>query len=78
VGGRDGDLSGQALESARVWDLPEVAPPIGIAVSEPGSCRLAGRQADAMIATEPRAELGQMFAEAGGSGKPRIGQLAVS
>jgi alkanesulfonate monooxygenase SsuD/methylene tetrahydromethanopterin reductase-like flavin-dependent oxidoreductase (luciferase family) len=28
------------VESARVWDLPEVAPPIGIAVSGPGSCRL--------------------------------------
>jgi G6PDH family F420-dependent oxidoreductase len=66
------------VESAKLWDLPEVAPPIGIAVSGPGSCRLAGRQADAMIATEPRAELGQMFEEAGGSGKPRIGQLAVS
>jgi G6PDH family F420-dependent oxidoreductase len=45
------------VESAKVWDLPEVAPPIGIAVSGPEGCRLAGRQADAMIATEPRAEL---------------------
>jgi G6PDH family F420-dependent oxidoreductase len=66
------------VESARVWDLPEVAPPIGIAVSGPEGCRLAGRQADAMIATEPRAELGQLFDDAGGSGKPRIGQLALS
>ena len=66
------------VESARVWDLPETAPPIGIAVSGPGSCRLAGRHADAMIATEPRAELGQLFDSAGGSGKPRIGQIAVS
>jgi hypothetical protein len=31
-----------------------------------------------MIATEPRAELGQMFDDAGGSGKPRIGQIALS
>jgi G6PDH family F420-dependent oxidoreductase len=67
-----------AVESARVWDLPETPPPIGIAVSGPGSCRLAGRKADVMIGTEPRAELGQMFDEAGGSGKPRIGQIAVS
>ena len=66
------------VESAKLWDLPEVAPPIGIAVSGPGSCRLAGRQADAMIATEPRAELGKMFDDAGGSGKPRIGQIALS
>src|SRR5918999_3258973 len=66
------------VESAKVWDLPEVAPPIGIAVSGPGSCRLAGRHADAMIATEPRTELGRMFDGAGGSGKPRIGQIALS
>jgi G6PDH family F420-dependent oxidoreductase len=31
-----------------------------------------------MIATEPRAELGRMFEDAGGSGKPRIGQIALS
>jgi G6PDH family F420-dependent oxidoreductase len=66
------------VESAKVWDLPDTAPPIGIAVSGPASCRLAGRHADVMIATEPRAELGQMFDAAGGSGKPRIGQIALS
>jgi G6PDH family F420-dependent oxidoreductase len=66
------------VEDARVWDLPDTAPPIGIAVSGSGSCRLAGRQADAMIAVEPRAELGRMFDDAGGSGKPRIGQIALS
>jgi G6PDH family F420-dependent oxidoreductase len=66
------------VESAKVWDLPEIAPPIGIAVSGPASCRLAGRLADAMIATQPRAELGQMFDAAGGAGKPRIGQIALS
>ena len=35
------------VESARVWDLPDTAPPIGIAASGSGSCRLAGRHADA-------------------------------
>ena len=59
-------------------DLPDTFPPIGIAVSGPESCRLAGRHTDAMIAVEPRAELGQRFVEAGGSGKPRIGQIALS
>ncbi len=54
------------VESAKVWDLPDTAPPIGIAASGPASCRLAGRHADAMIATEPRPELGQMFDDAGG------------
>jgi G6PDH family F420-dependent oxidoreductase len=47
-------------------------------VSGGSSCRLAGRHADAMIAVEPKAELGRMFDEAGGSDKPRIGQIALS
>ena len=66
------------VESAKVWDPPETAPPIGIAVSGPSACRLAGRHADAMIATQPKPELGEMFDEAGGSGKPRIGQIAMA
>jgi G6PDH family F420-dependent oxidoreductase len=66
------------VESAKVWDLPEAAPPIGIAVSGPSSCRLAGEHADIMIAVKPDADLGTMFDDAGGSGKPRIGQIALS
>ncbi len=66
------------VESARIWDLPEISPRIGIATSGPRSCRLAGRHADVLIAVEPQAKLGQMFDEAGGSGKPRIGQIALS
>ncbi len=65
------------VETARLWDLPDERVPVGIAVSGPDSCRLAGEYADAMIAVEPKAELGDMFDSAGGSGKPRIGQLAV-
>jgi G6PDH family F420-dependent oxidoreductase len=66
------------VESAKIWDLPETAPPIGIAVWGPSSCRLAGRQADVMIAVEAKAELGEMFDRAGGTGKPRVGQIALS
>ncbi|HEV7526572.1 MAG TPA: LLM class F420-dependent oxidoreductase [Acidimicrobiia bacterium] len=66
------------VESAKVWDLPAELPPIGIAVSGPASCRLAAKYADLMIAVEPRAALGRMFDEAGGNGKPRVGQIAVS
>ena len=66
------------VESAKVWDLPDVPPPIGIAVSGPASCHLAGRHADVMVAVEPRPELGHMFDDAGGAGKPRVGQIALS
>ncbi len=66
------------FDSAKLWDLPETVPPVGIAVSGRSSAQLAGTLADLMIAVEPEAQLGQLFDGAGGSGKPRYGQLAVS
>jgi G6PDH family F420-dependent oxidoreductase len=66
------------VETAKLWDLPDERVPIGIAVSGPSSCRLAGRKADLMIAVEPKSELGEMFDEAGGAGKPRVGQIALA
>jgi G6PDH family F420-dependent oxidoreductase len=66
------------VEQAKLWDLPTARVPIGIAVSGQDSCTLAGRSADLMIAVEPKPELGEMFEAAGGNGKPRVGQLALS
>jgi G6PDH family F420-dependent oxidoreductase len=66
------------VEQARLWDLPDRRLPIGIAVSGRESCALAGKHADMMIATEPKPELGEMFDAAGGAGKPRVGQIALS
>jgi G6PDH family F420-dependent oxidoreductase len=66
------------VEQAKLWDLPETRVPIGVAVSGKESCGLAGEKADVMIATEPKAELGEMFDAAGGAGKPRVGQIAVA
>jgi G6PDH family F420-dependent oxidoreductase len=66
------------VESARLWDLPDERVPIGLAVSGPDSCRLAGEKADLMIAVEPEAELGELFDRAGGSGKSRVGQIALA
>jgi len=66
------------VESARLWDLPEQRVPIGIAVSGPDSCRLAGEKGDVLVAVEPKKELVEMFDEAGGSGKPRVGQVAIA
>ncbi len=65
------------VETARLWDKPDTRVPIGIAVSGEQSCRLAGRHGDLMIAVEPKPELGEMFDAAGGSGKPRVGQVPV-
>jgi G6PDH family F420-dependent oxidoreductase len=81
-GNRDGRVSYRGryfdVESAKVWDLPDERVPIGIAVSGPDSCKLAGHKADLMIAVEPEAELTQMFDQAGGAGKPKVGQIAIA
>ena len=66
------------VDSAKLWDLPDEAVRIGLAVSGRQSCTLAGEHADLMIATEPKPELGEMFDAAGGRGKPRIGQLGIA
>jgi G6PDH family F420-dependent oxidoreductase len=65
------------VDSAKIWDVPETLPDLGIAVSGKQSCDLAGELADVMVAVEPKAELGEMFDAAGGAGKPRVGQLPV-
>jgi G6PDH family F420-dependent oxidoreductase len=65
------------VDSAKLWDLGDEAPKIGLAVSGQQSAGLAGELADAMIAVEPEGELGEMFDRAGGSGKPRIGQVPI-
>ena len=43
------------LEDARVWDLPEVAPEIAVAISGPKSAAIAAELGDAIFATEPDA-----------------------
>jgi G6PDH family F420-dependent oxidoreductase len=66
------------VERARLYDLPDKPPPIGVAVSGPGSVRLAAEQADCMISVEPAPELVNRFNEAGGEAKPKYGQLPIS
>ncbi|MBT2442935.1 LLM class F420-dependent oxidoreductase [Streptomyces sp. ISL-36] len=65
------------VDKAKLWDVPDTPPPIGVAVSGPRSCEIAGHHADLVIATEPKQELLDSFDEHGGAGKPRIGQLPV-
>ncbi|HEY2770886.1 MAG TPA: TIGR03557 family F420-dependent LLM class oxidoreductase [Solirubrobacteraceae bacterium] len=66
------------VETAKLWDLPGERVPIGIAVSGDDSCALAGKKADLMVAVEPKSELVEKFEVAGGQGKPRVGQVALS
>jgi G6PDH family F420-dependent oxidoreductase len=78
-GGGYVDIAGQhfRVDSAKLWDVGEPPPQIGIAISGRQSAALAGEKADAMIAVEPDAVLGKLFDQAGGRGKRRIGQVPI-
>ncbi|WP_333767322.1 LLM class F420-dependent oxidoreductase [Streptomyces sp. IBSBF 2435] len=79
LAGEELDHGGPHFEArgARLWDLPDEPPPLGVAVSGEQSCAIAGRLADLVIATEPKSELLAAFDRHGGAGKPRVGQLPV-
>jgi len=66
------------VDSAKLWDIGEKPPRIGLATSGAQSATLAGELADFLIAVEPDSELGRHFDAAGGSGKPRVGQVPIS
>ena len=65
------------VDRAKLYDLPDRPVPIGIAVSGPDSVQLAAEHADCMIATEPEGSLVEGFDRAGGSGRPKYGQVPV-
>jgi G6PDH family F420-dependent oxidoreductase len=65
------------VDSARLYDLPENRVPVAIAASGKQSAKLAAEHGDALIAVEPEASVVADFDAAGGSGKPRYGQVAV-
>ena len=65
------------VEQARIYTLPDEPPPIAVAAAQPKAAQLAGRLGDALIGVSPQAELLAEFDQAGGSGKPRYGQVTV-
>jgi G6PDH family F420-dependent oxidoreductase len=65
------------VRAARLWDVPDTPPPVGVAVSGDRSCAIAGRLGDLIIAVEPEPGLLDAFDRYGGAGKPRVGQLPV-
>jgi coenzyme F420-dependent glucose-6-phosphate dehydrogenase len=65
------------VENARLYTLPEQAPPLLIATGGPRSAEFAARFGDGLIATGPEANLVRAFEAAGGRGKPRYGSVTV-
>jgi G6PDH family F420-dependent oxidoreductase len=66
-----------SLEDARVFDLPEKLPAIAVAAGGPKAAELAATHGSGLFATEPRADLVETFAAAGGSG-PKYVEIAVA
>lgn len=64
-------------DAAKLYDLPDERVPVAIAASGKRSAELAAEHGDALVAVEPEAAVVQAFQAAGGSGKPRYGQVAV-
>ena len=64
------------VESAKLYDLPDVLPPIGIAGSGRQSAALAADLGDFLIGTEPKPELKQGYVDQGGTGE-LVGQFPV-
>src|SRR4051794_33294788 len=59
------------VEDARIYTLPDVPPPVHVAVSGSESVRLAAQAGDGMVATQPRSELTRAFDQASGGDKPK-------
>jgi G6PDH family F420-dependent oxidoreductase len=65
------------VDSAKLWDLPDIRVPIGVAVSGEQSVQRFAPLADAMIAVEPEAALCDEWDRTGRPDAPKIGQLPV-
>lgn len=69
------------VDSARLWDLPEVRIPVAVAVSGSQSIQRLAPLADAMIAVEPRGSLvsewDRVYTEVHDGKSAKIGQLPI-
>ena len=65
------------LEDARLYTLPDEAPPVYVAAAAPRSAELAARIGDGFISTHPDPELVAKYEGAGGRGKPKYIEVQV-
>jgi G6PDH family F420-dependent oxidoreductase len=65
------------VEQACIYSLPDETPEILVAASGPKSIELAGRVGDGYVGLAPEKENVEKFKQAGGEGKPVVGQIEV-
>jgi coenzyme F420-dependent glucose-6-phosphate dehydrogenase len=66
-----------SVENARLYTLPDVAPPIVVAAAGPRAAKAAGRLGDGLINYAADKGVVEKFTAAGGAGKPRYAQVNV-
>ena len=66
------------VDSARIWDVPDKAVPIAVAVSGDNSIIRFSDLGDHLVAVEPDSELIENWDDASGGGSRKIGQMPVS
>lgn len=65
------------VHDARIYNLPPKRVPIYVAAGGKEAAKLAARAGDGLICSAPSRETVDAFDQAGGAGKPRLGQLTV-
>jgi coenzyme F420-dependent glucose-6-phosphate dehydrogenase len=65
------------VENLRIFDLPDEPVHVAVAAMQPNAAELAGRIGDALVNVAPKPEIIEAFEDAGGSGKPKYGQVTV-
>jgi coenzyme F420-dependent glucose-6-phosphate dehydrogenase len=65
------------VENARIYSLPDEAPPIYVATAGDRATQIAGEVGDGMFGLVPDSSVIEAFDAAGGEGKPKLGQVHV-
>ncbi|HEX5598912.1 MAG TPA: TIGR03557 family F420-dependent LLM class oxidoreductase [Micromonosporaceae bacterium] len=65
------------VPEAYLWDRPDQPVPVAVAASGRSSCEIAAEFGDAVVASTPDPKVPRLFDEAGGTGRPRYGQVAI-
>ena len=63
------------VEQARIYDMPDQAPPIVVAAANPEAAKLAGEKGDGFMSTEPNEDVVEEYKRAGGKDAPLYGKI---
>jgi G6PDH family F420-dependent oxidoreductase len=66
------------VSTARLYSVPDEAPPIHVAAAGPAAAKTAGRIGDGLISVAPNEQVVGAFRSAGGAGKPTYAEITVA